>query len=49
MFIDQNLRKYFSMTLIDLGNEFINFFLFVDGSIHPKKKMMGNCIIARSA
>jgi hypothetical protein len=30
----------------DLRNEFI--FLFVDGSIHPKK-MTGNCIIARSA
>jgi hypothetical protein len=24
-------------------------FLFVDGSIHPRKKMTGNCIIARSA
>jgi hypothetical protein len=33
--------------LVSLRNEYI--FLFVDGSIHPEKKMTENCIIARSA
>jgi hypothetical protein len=34
-------------SLVNWRNE--NIFLFVDESIHPKRKMTGNCIIARSA
>jgi hypothetical protein len=44
---DATKYRYACIIHIDLRNEFIS--LFVDGSIHPKKKMTGNCIIARSA